>query len=425
MLRRFGLLALLGPALAGFSPCSEPPGPQQMTIEECAAPDVELFGVNIDPGNPTARPTPDALHELGVRWVRFVYRAGTGVAATRAQIDRYRSAGIKVLLNVCYEAVGAAKPAHDAPASEWSAYTTAFVAAARDVATGIGSGVDAYEVWNEPDQLPEEGRDPSCSCDVSDRCDDGCGCDYQCYDPYVPAQYFGPMANQAGTLLAATGVPIVLGGFSSGQPSYLTATLSTGGGLPQYGAIGVHPYGADWLPGHSLANAFATYAAGGRQVWVSEIGLEVDGQDGADYLRHVYSATVDGGYAGSVVPVIFWFAWSDGNRPGFGLVDIDGKPKATYAAYQELAPAAHGRCRGGGAAAGCPQGQHAVGGVCLADGCGDGVCAASETVDSCGRDCGCAVPDACGTLAPFGCYCDAECTARGDCCSDYDAVCGG
>jgi hypothetical protein len=396
-----------------------------MTLDECAAPDVALFGVNIDPKNPTANPTPDALHELGVRWVRFVYRAGTGVTATRAQIDRYRSAGIKVLLNVNYESMSLPKPAHDAPASEWSAYTSAFVAAARDVATGIGSGVDAYEVWNEPDQLPEEGRDPSCACDVTDACDASCGCDYQCYDPYIPPQYFGRLADQAGTVLAATGVPLVLGGFSSGQPSYLTGTLSAGGGLPQYGAIGAHPYGAEWLPGNTLANAYAVYGAGGRQVWVTEIGLELDGQDAADYLRDIYNKTLRGGYAGDTVPVIFWFAWSDGNRPGFGLVDVDGKPKATYTAYQELAPAAHGRCKGGGLATGCPQGQHEVGGTCESTSCGDGTCAADETVDTCGRDCGCAAPSACGTVAPFGCWCDTDCNARGDCCSDYAAVCGG
>jgi hypothetical protein len=396
-----------------------------MTAAECAAPDVALFGVNIDPSNPTANPTPDALHELGARWVRFVYRGPTGIAATRTQIDRYRKAGINVLLNVSYEALSMAKPAHDAPASEWNAYTTAFVAAATEVATGIGSGVDAYEVWNEPDQLPEEGRDPTCACDLTDACEDACGCDYQCYDPYVPPAYFGPMAAEAGRVLAATGVPIVLGGFSSGQQTYLTATLSAGGALPDYHAIGIHPYGANWLTEGSLVKEYDAYGAGGRQVWVTEIGLEVDGQDGADYLRDIYNTTLQRGYAGEAVPVIFWFAWSDGNRAGFGLVDEKGKPKATYAAYQELAPAAHGRCAGGGTASACPEGQHKVSGVCVSASCGDGTCAADESVETCGRDCGCAAPAACGTVAPFGCWCDAECGARSDCCSDYAGACGG
>lgn len=427
MLRRLGLLALSASACVGFSACAGSPeaAGQALTVDECAAPEVELFGVNIDPGNPTASPGADELDELGVRWVRFIYRDGTGVAATRAQIERYRSAGIKVLLSINYESLPLPKPAHDAPADQWEPYVAAFVDAARDVATGIGSGVDAYEVWNEPDQLPEEGQDPNCSCDLTpDHCDDDCGCDYQCYDPYVPPAYFGQMADQAGSLLAATGVPLVLGGFSSGQPSYVSDTIAAGGGLAQYAGIGVHPYGADWLPGNSLVNVFSTYRFD-RQVWVTEIGLALDGPDAADYLRHVYRTTLDGGYAGDPVPVIFWFAWSDGNRPGFGLVDLDGTPKATYAAFQELAPAAHGACSGGGAASECGPGQHPAGGTCVSDSCGDGVCAADETVESCAVDCGCAAPEACGTVAPLGCWCDAECEARGDCCADYAAACGG
>jgi hypothetical protein len=415
MVRPRPLLVLLGLASAGFSDCggSSASSPQIMTVDECAAPGVALFGVNIDPGNPTANPSPDQLHELGVRWVRFVYRAGTGVAATRTQIERYRSAGIKVLISVNYEAVAVPKPAHDAPADQWTAYVAAFVQAAGEVATGIGSGVDAYEVWNEPDQLPEEGQDPACSCDLTpSHCDDDCGCDYQCYDPYVPTSYFGPMADQAGAVLAATGVPLVLGGFSSGQPSYVAATIAAGGGLTDYAGIGVHPYGADWIPGNSLVNVFSSYAFGRRQVWLTEIGLPVDGADGAEYLRHVYQTTLDGGFAGDAVPVIFWFAWSDGNRPGFGLVDVDGKPKATYTAYQELAPAAHGLCAGGGSGGGA------------SSSCGDGTCAADETVETCAVDCGCAAPDACGSVAPFGCWCDAECGDRGDCCSDAASACG-
>lgn len=33
--------------------------------------------------------------------------------------------------------------------------------------------------------------------------------------------------------------------------------------------------------------------------------------------------------------------------------------------------------------------------------------------------------DSCGRMAAGGCFCDAECTANGDCCEDYTATCGG
>jgi vibriolysin len=57
-------------------------------------------------------------------------------------------------------------------------------------------------------------------------------------------------------------------------------------------------------------------------------------------------------------------------------------------------------------------------------GCGDGVCGGfgiDETDASCPRDCGCSAPgDSCGTVAPFGCWCDADCAESGDCCADVD-----
>jgi vibriolysin len=61
----------------------------------------------------------------------------------------------------------------------------------------------------------------------------------------------------------------------------------------------------------------------------------------------------------------------------------------------------------------------------LPAGCGDGVCAEDEDDESCAEDCGCAAPgDTCGSVAPYGCWCDAVCGVRGDCCADRDDVCG-
>jgi hypothetical protein len=51
------------------------------------------------------------------------------------------------------------------------------------------------------------------------------------------------------------------------------------------------------------------------------------------------------------------------------------------------------------------------------EGCGDGVCDGDETDSSCPADCGCAAIS-CSGVSPFGCYCDAECAATGDCCAD-------
>ncbi len=52
------------------------------------------------------------------------------------------------------------------------------------------------------------------------------------------------------------------------------------------------------------------------------------------------------------------------------------------------------------------------------DMCGDGECSEGETDATCGKDCGCGAAGACGSVAPFGCYCDPSCAETGDCCAD-------
>ena len=42
-------------------------------------------------------------------------------------------------------------------------------------------------------------------------------------------------------------------------------------------------------------------------------------------------------YSGRV-PVVFWFCWSDGMVPPFGLLDANGNPKPAYQRYQAVSP---------------------------------------------------------------------------------------
>ncbi|HEU5060241.1 MAG TPA: M4 family metallopeptidase [Kofleriaceae bacterium] len=57
------------------------------------------------------------------------------------------------------------------------------------------------------------------------------------------------------------------------------------------------------------------------------------------------------------------------------------------------------------------------------NGCGDGECDEDESDETCGVDCGCRAPDdSCGSVAPYGCWCDEACVESGDCCADV-AVC--
>jgi len=58
-------------------------------------------------------------------------------------------------------------------------------------------------------------------------------------------------------------------------------------------------------------------------------------------------------------------------------------------------------------------------GACIERGCGDGQCSDDET-DTCEEDCGCRADYCQAEVAPFGCWCDAACQGRGDCCFDAD-----
>jgi vibriolysin len=56
-----------------------------------------------------------------------------------------------------------------------------------------------------------------------------------------------------------------------------------------------------------------------------------------------------------------------------------------------------------------------------AGGCGNGSCDDDEDDESCGIDCGCRAPeDSCGSVAPYGCWCDDGCAESGDCCADAE-----
>jgi hypothetical protein len=53
--------------------------------------------------------------------------------------------------------------------------------------------------------------------------------------------------------------------------------------------------------------------------------------------------------------------------------------------------------------------------------CGDGICSGDESDANCAEDCGCSAEEyTCGWLAPYGCFCDSECAAVGDCCADAE-----
>jgi hypothetical protein len=282
--------------------------------------EAQLYGMNVDPANPSGHPSPQQLRDLGVRWVRIEWKAPVGEAFYDPVIAAYRAAGLEVLLLVDYASVPP-KPASNASDAAWLDYLGTFSARVQELAAHYGDGVDAWQIWNEPDLLR-----PGTA-----------------YDPGVPARHFGAMLRDAvAAIRPSSSRPIVTGGLASGDPGYLRAARDAVGGLA-VDAIAVHPYGQrapdgwprpDWGFG-DMSDLFDRYLAFGRPLWVSEIGT-ADEPIQADYLENVYRLARNA-YPGRVEGV-FWFCWSDGMVPPFGLFRATGEPKPARDRYDSLSP---------------------------------------------------------------------------------------
>jgi hypothetical protein len=279
----------------------------------------ELFGMNIDPANPAGFPSAQALRDIGARWVRIEWKATPGFGFYDSAIANYRASGLRVLLLVDYSSVPGSPPSNASDAV-WRDYITRFVAGVSDIASHYGNGVDAWQIWNEPDLFAP-----------------GTG-----YDPGIPAHLYGVMLRDtAGAIRARSTRPVVTGGLASGDPGYLSRARSAVGGL-FVDAVSVHPYGQrapdDWP--HSgwgfgnMSDLFDRYLAFGLPLWVTEIGT-VDSSLQAAYLENVYELAES--YPGRVDRV-FWFCWSDGMVPPFGVVTSGGAPKPAYWSYRAVAP---------------------------------------------------------------------------------------
>jgi CARDB len=279
-----------------------------------------LYAINVDSANPAGNPTAAQLVALGVRWVRIEWKADRAYSLYDPVIAAYRAAGLRVLLLVDYSTV-APKPAWNAGDTAWQNYLPAFIAKVQELAAHYGDGVDAWEIWNEPDLFaPVAG-----------------------YDPGVPARWFGIMLRDAvEAIRPLSSRPIVAGGLASRDPTYLTSARAAAGTLT-VDAVGVHPYEErvpssyptpTWGRGN-MSDLLDGYLAFGLPLWITEIGINEPTRQ-ADYLQNVFELARD--RYGASVPVVFWFCWSDGMVMPFGVVDRNGAQKPAYARFRALAP---------------------------------------------------------------------------------------
>jgi Glycosyl hydrolase catalytic core len=296
-----------------------------------------LYGLNV-PADGGGSAT---VSDLGASWVRLELVDGSTGAALAphvaqqlsATLDDYHARGVSVLLLVDYSSRGgnAGFGAGQGACGDWDGYRAAWLGRLGHVAAQFGERVDAWEIWNEPDQ-------PLLACG-----DDG-------YNPGIPAAEYGTLLRDAYQTIrnAGASAPIVTGGLDSGNVQYIVEGANAAGGLWADG-VSIHPYGVvpdtSWCPnpGEDLNCDWGTlggkvdeYTAWtGLPVWITEWGIKTtDTRHAAAYLADGYAAFAS---RGDLVAHAFWFCESDAMVAPFGLTFADGTPKPdVYATYQAL-----------------------------------------------------------------------------------------
>jgi N-acetyl-anhydromuramyl-L-alanine amidase AmpD len=284
-------------------------------------------GINIDPANECGRPSVQELQDLGAAWVRFTFKdSGDGPQPTRFAfydkvVQDLNQAGIHILMILSYETY-LGKPACEANEATWNDYIAKFAERCCQIAQHYGSRVRAYQIWNEPDyEVPHGG-----------------------YDPCVKAEVFGRLLRAAfKAIKEVSSATVVMGGLAAGQPAFLERVKTSTDGILYADAVGVHPYcrrptpdwpRPDWGVG-VLGNLIQDYRnVTSKPIWITEVGIEeACVQD--EFPRRTFEALNED--LAEMAPYLFWFCWSDGMVPGFGLVDAVGGKKNSYNSFQQFA----------------------------------------------------------------------------------------
>jgi hypothetical protein len=296
------------------------------------------WGINLNPEHPVGQPAdPNALR--GVKWVRMVFKVGAaGRTLDQALghydgiVNTYNGIGAKVLFVLNQETVWGNAPWDN---GDWGTYALNFAAECGRIAAHYkGRGV-AYEIWNEGDLRGESSA-------------------------FVSAPDYAKVLTAASAAIKAqdAAAPVIVGGLAGGnEPGYLGEVQAILGRLPVDG-IGFHPYAH--YPPNFLAKPdwggwfgeLAPKLAGmvtrfpGIPIWITEIGVSEHIPYPPEqypmvmqYMEGIQSLVM-ARFAGSI-PIVIWFAWSDGMRNA-GIVDGNNQPKdRIYAKFFALVAAAN------------------------------------------------------------------------------------
>jgi len=374
------LAAILGLGLLLFAD-----GLAQALQQGQAVPEArQVMGINLpayrmDANVPIDELIIDDLEKLGVKWMRFEFRARGNppvipIPGYHTAVGRLRAHEIEILGLVDYTTV-------PAPQSSWGSteYRDRFISTTAWLVGQFSGQVNAWEIWNEEDI----GYDPG-----------GTGGDtYLSPRDYAYLLGGDPTADGSTYPWAAKGVyralkevnpgaTVLLGGLSNawkapdgrGAGHYLRAVylelaaLGYGAGTWPFDVVGVHPYygrnpdpsvylfdGGDYILRANLWSVMDEQGDGGKRFWITEIGWNtnttqwvcmppfVSEANQAAYLKTSWDIFLGEPTGASEVLVdkVFWYQYQDKGTQ----VDPDRCPVATATPVGYQAPETYTRVR--------------------------------------------------------------------------------
>jgi len=186
--------------------------------------------------------------------------------------------------------------------------------------------IQAYEIWNEPD-LAHVGN--------------------------LRPETFGVLLQSAFNAIKAidSHAAVVSAGMASGDPNYIANARRATGGKFYADGIGVHPYGQrptpdwptpDWGFGVITDLMRNYFNVEKLPLWVTEVGTD-DTYRQAEFPFRTFAALDESHSHPFTMGPVFWFCWSAGMVPPYGLLDGNGNRKPSYASFDQYA---HSQSRG-------------------------------------------------------------------------------
>ncbi len=285
--------------------------------------------LSLNPGYRDAvTPSASELQALGPQWLRVLlysqyqnFQSGQN-SELDWLIDRCQGLGIKLLVLINPETMNEVAPPHG---SGWGDANSGYIGRVSDLAQKVSvfyhDKIAAIEVFNEPD-----------------------------VQSILPEDYAGLLNASYAKIKAGSTLPVISAGICCGENlDYLRRVVQAARG--SFDGVGWHAY-AERVDGYpnatfgygELRNSISSARTlGGKPLWLTEIGAQLDWNWGAgvpsadavaSYLTRAYGMMRSLGR--DVVAQAFWFTWRIAGE-SWGMVDDAGTRRPAWYAFQQAA----------------------------------------------------------------------------------------